>query len=323
MSRSFNPMLFSDVLFNRTNSGREWKKALSIIRGFTDRVIARRKARMEQEMDVDLLIPQTPESVEQKRREPFLDTLIREHLTNPSQFTLSNIRDEVETFMFEGHDTTAWGVIWAIYMIGLHPEVQEKIHAEVDALYDAKTTASSDGKVSPVMENPRRLSHDGDHDTDAAPDADLTLEDLKKGLPFTEACVKEAQRLYPSVAVFTRVTESDFRIGCSTIPSGVNIAVIPSLIHMNPEYFPDPEHFRPERFLSKDKRHPFAFIPFSAGPRNCIGQKFALMEEKALLAKIFHEFKVTSLDPQERVVPSASLITKSSGCIRIRLQPRR
>lgn len=263
----------------------------------------------------------SPSSLDPKlRREPFLDTLIRQHLSDPSRFTLRDIRDEVETFMFEGHDTTAWGVIWAAYIIGLHPDYQHRIHAEVDALYDAKTTTPYDPLVANNNNTLHQGRHDGNHNIDHEPD--LSLQDLKKGLPFTEACVKEAQRLYPSVSIFTRVTETEFQIGSATIPPGVNIAIIPSLIHRNSDYFPDPEHFRPERFLSKEKRHPYAFVPFSAGPRNCIGQRFALMEEKALLAMIFRKFKVTSLDPQEKVIPCASLITKSSGPIRIRLEAR-
>ena len=310
LNRSFNPLLFNDFLFSRTKGGRQSEAALKIIQGFTDGVIARRKAKIE--------IVDDEEAYDDKKREPFLDTLIREHLRDPYQFTLINIRDEVETFMFEGHDTTAWGVIWAVYIIGLHPECQEKIQTEVDSLFDAhsiKTKSKTSFTKYDVNNNHSENHYDMDED--------LTLEDLKQRLPYTEACVKEAQRLYPSVSVFTRVTESEFRINPTTsIPAGVNIAIFPSLIHMNADYFPDPERFRPERFLSKDKRHPFAFIPFSAGPRNCIGQKFALLEEKALLAKMFRKFKITSLDPREIVVPCASLITKSNAPIRLRLEPR-
>lgn len=336
LSRSFNPILFNEFIFSLTKRGRESKKALKIIQGFTDGVIERRKAAIEKAIEDEQERGKNDDDDYDKKREPFLDTLIREHLREPLQFTLLNIRDEVETFMFEGHDTTAWGVIWAVYIIGLYPECQQRIHFEVDSLYEAQNlttksytspsssnTTSSDINHNDHVEYERQASREYRHMHTQAEDQDLTLDDLKLRLPYTEACVKEAQRLYPSVSVFTRQTESDFKINpTTTVPAGVNIAIFPSLIHMNGDYFPDPERFRPERFLSKEKRHPFAFIPFSAGPRNCIGQKFALLEEKALLAMIFRKFKVTSLDPRESVVPCASLITKSKGPIRVRLEAR-
>lgn len=309
LGRSFNPILFNDFVFNRTKGGKQSKVALKIIQGFTGSVIKRRKEAIMLMSSNEADTGPAGGSDEDKRREPFLDTLIREHIRDPKHFTLRNIRDEVETFMFEGHDTTAWGVIWAVYIIGLHPEVQARIQTEVDSLYEALIS----GNQTDINNN---------NDDGSKLDEDLSLSDMK--LPYTEACVKEAQRLYPSVAVFTRVTESEFKINQSTIiPAGVNIGIFPSIIHMNPEYFPEPEKFRPERFMTKDKRHPFAFVPFSAGPRNCIGQKFALLEEKALLAKIFRKFNITSLDPRETVVPCASLITKSNMAIRVKLETRK
>ena len=291
MDRVFKPWLKSDFVFNLTKDGKKFKQSLKLMHGFTDSVIAKRKSEIEKKMEDEIDINSDNDI---KKREPFMDTLIRTHLKDPHEFTLLNIREEVDTFMFEGHDTTAWGVIWSTYLLGLHSECQEKLQAEIDAAYDSKDN-----------------------------DEDLDLEDLKMKLPYTEAVVKEAQRLYPSVPTFSRALKADMKIGKDiVVPAGCVVCLYPRVIHRNPNYWPEPERFIPERFMSNIKRHPYAFIPFSAGPRNCIGQKFAIFEEKALLAKIFRKFKVTSLDQRDRVEVTSSLILKAIDPIRLRLELR-
>ena len=196
--------------------------------------------------------------------------------------------------MFEGHDTTAWGVIWTTFLLASHPEFQTMLQEEVDAVYDNLLT-----------------------------DQELTPEDLRK-LHYTEAAIKEAQRLYPSVPVISRTAEVDTKIGEFIVPAGAEISVSIARIHRDPLHWSDPEKFDPERFLgSSQRRHPYAFVPFSAGPRNCIGQKFALMEEKALIATIFRNFKVTTSLTRDKVNPAASLINKVGIPLPVKLTPRR
>lgn len=228
-----------------------------------------------------------------KKRIPFMDLLIQQHLADPSEFTELNIREEVDTFMFEGHDTTGWGLVWATYLLGLNPDAQEKVHQELDSVF-------------------------GDDDM-----REFSMDDVKK-LKYTEAVVKEAQRLYPSVPLLGRRTKEPTKIGPHLIPSGVDVSVLVPVLHRNEEQFEDPERFRPERFFPENckGRNAYSFIPFSAGPRNCIGQKFALLEEKILLASLFRKFKVTSLDPRDLIQMSALMITKSSKAIRVKLELR-
>ena len=294
MDRVFKPWLFNDFIYGLTKDSKVFKESLKIMHDFTDDVIKKRKAEIEAKYKGITIVNNNQNFDESKKREPFMDTLIHEHIKNPDNMSLINIREEVDTFMFEGHDTTAWGVIWSTFLLGLNPLCQEKVHAEVDAAYDSKTD-----------------------------DEDLSLEDLRLKLPYIEAVVKESQRLFPSVPIFSRVLDSDLKVEDLVIPAGVNVVLLPRVVHKDPNHWPDPERFIPERFLSNVKRHPYSFIPFSAGSRNCIGQKFAILEEKALLAKIFRRFKVTSLDHLDHVSITASLILKATDPLRVRLQARK
>ena len=298
MERIFKPWIWSDLIFWFTKDGKIFRESLKTMHDFTDDVIKKRKAEIEGKIrddnaNISSNSNNNQDDQDVKTREPFMDTLIHEHIENPQDMTLINIREEVDTFMFEGHDTTAWGVIWATFLLGLYPACQEKVQSEVDAAYDSK-----------------------------ADDEDLTLDDLKHKLPYLEAVVKEAQRLYPSVPSFTRVLETDLKVGEHILPAGVNVAIYPRVIHLDPNHWPEPGKFIPERFMSNSKRHPYCFIPFSAGSRNCIGQKFAILEEKALLAKIFRRFKVTSLDHIDKITVTSSLILKAIDPIRVKLEIR-
>ena len=296
VSRNFRPWTLNDFIYSLTPEGRVYNRYLDTVKSFTVQVIEERmkgftNTREGTYADEDLITGI-------KKREPFMDTLIKEHLERPKDFTLENIREEVDTFMFEGHDTTAWGVIWTVFLLGSHPQVQSQVHQEIDALFAGK----------------------------ASHDEDLTLDDLRN-LPYIEAVIKESQRLYPSVPAITRKCEVDTKLGDFLCPAGAEITIPIFRVHRDELHWPDCERFKPERFLASEdnsnaSRHPYAFIPFSAGPRNCIGQKFALLEEKALIARIFQHFTVRSLDRQCDMVASVALISKSLEPIRVHLTPR-
>ncbi|XP_015472219.1 cytochrome P450 4F4-like [Parus major] len=178
--------------------------------------------------------------------------------------TLSDgdIAAEADTFMFEGHDTTASGLAWLFYNLAGHPEHQERCRQEVQQLLAGRDTA------------------------------DIEWEDLSR-LPFTTMCIKESLRLHPPVTAVSRRCTQDVPLRDGrVIPKGVICLMSIYGTHHNPELWPEPEVFNPLRFSPENSkgRPPASFIPFSSGPRNCIGQSFAMAEMKVVVALTLSRF---------------------------------
>ncbi|KAJ9598758.1 hypothetical protein L9F63_026706, partial [Diploptera punctata] len=134
-------------------------------------------------------------------------------------------------------------------------------------------------------------------------------------MKYLERVIKEMLRLCPSVPLFGRILKKDVQIDGHTLPAGLLVGFLVILIHRNPEYFPDPEEFNPDNFLPERvaARHPYAYIPFSAGPRNCIGQKFAILEEKTILSNIIRNYKINATGTEPIINPD--LILRSENVV--------
>ncbi|XP_027765889.1 leukotriene-B(4) omega-hydroxylase 2-like [Empidonax traillii] len=180
--------------------------------------------------------------------------------------TLSDedIAAEADTFMFEGHDTTASGLAWLFYNLAGHPEYQERCRQEVREILAGRDSE------------------------------DIEWEDLSR-LPFTTMCIKESLRLHPPVTAVSRRCTQDVALRDGrVIPKGVICLMSIYGTHHNPELWPDPEVYNPLRFSPENTkgRSPTSFIPFSAGPRNCIGQSFAMAEMKVVTALTLSRFSL-------------------------------
>ncbi|XP_030855600.1 cytochrome P450 4V2 isoform X2 [Strongylocentrotus purpuratus] len=291
VSRIRNFMLWPDWIYNRTDAGKDHEKALQILHGVTNKMI---QERLHDPLHSPNGGTYEDDAVTRKRKRiAFLDLLLQMHREDAT-FTLEAIREEVDTFMFEGHDTTAAAVNWALLLIGQHPTVQARLHDEIDQVF-------------------------GDSERP------ITSDDLSE-LSYLSCVVKESLRLLPSVPGIGRDLDEDIIVNGKVVPKGASVFLSIYGIHHDPEQFPDPERFDPDRFLPENstKRHPFAFIPFSAGPRNCIGQKFAMMEDKVILINLLRRFSVKSLQTLDEAKPAGLLILRpAEGTILVKLSLRK
>ncbi|KAM9770202.1 cytochrome P450 4V8 [Menidia menidia] len=284
--RQRTPWFWPNFLYYNFGAGNEHDKTLKVLHSFTKKVINERSENLsyiETDSDSDQII---------RKRHAFLDMLLKTTDEEGNNLTHEDIQEEVDTFMFEGHDTTAASMNWALHLMGSHPEVQKKVHQELQEVFGES-------------------------------DRPINTEDLKK-LKYLECVIKEALRLFPSVPFFARSLCDDCHIKGFNIPKGTNVIIITYALHRDPRYFPEPEEFRPDRFLPENSagRPPYAYVPFSAGLRNCIGQRFALMEEKVVLASILRNFSVEACQGREDLRPVGELILRPEQGITIKLEKR-
>lgn len=185
--------------------------------------------------------------------------LARDEATG-AQMSDRALRDEVLTMLLAGHETTATALTWAWGLLDQHPAVRTQLEAEL---------------------------------TQVLGDRLPTLADVPQ-LRYTRMVFDETLRLYPPAYIFSRKVVADDLIGGYRIPKGSAVDLSPYLVHRHPVFWPDPERFDPKRFAPEQvaARHKYAYIPFSAGPRQCIGNSFALMEATLILATVAQRYRL-------------------------------
>ncbi|CAJ0590681.1 unnamed protein product, partial [Cylicocyclus nassatus] len=280
------PWLWFKPIWYLTGVGFEFDRLVKLTNDFTRSVIAERKQAMEKE---GLLDGNGRDC--RKEKLAFLDLLLR--MQHENQLSDEDIREEVDTFMFEGHDTTSSGIGFTVWWLGFSTEAQRKVHQELDSIFG---------------------------DSDRSP----TPEDVKQ-MVYLEKCIKESLRMTPSVPLVARRLVEDVVVGETILPEGLTVVVVPVTTARDLRYWEKPDEFYPEHF-DADKiagRDPFSYVPFSAGPRNCIGQKFAILEEKTVLSWIFRRYSVESLDPFPDNRPLPEIILRPSKGFRVRLTKRK
>ncbi|XP_057166645.1 cytochrome P450 4A6-like [Ursus arctos] len=278
-SRMRNVFYQKDIIYRLTPEGRLNHRACQLAHQHTDRVIKMRKAQLQEEGELD--------KVRSKRHLDFLDILLFAQRENGNSFSDKDLRAEVDTFMFEGHDTTASGMSWILYALATHPEHQQRCREEVQSLLGDGTS--------------------------------ITWDHLDQ-MPYTTMCIKEALRLYPPVPAVGRelskpITFPDGR----SLPKGFLVSPSFYALHHNPKVWPNPEVFDPSRFAPDSSRHSHAFLPFSGGPRNCIGKQFAMNEMKVAVALTLLRFELAP-DPFRVPVPFPRIVLKSKNGIHLHLR---
>ncbi|KAI4465949.1 cytochrome p450 family 4 [Holotrichia oblita] len=289
VQRSLSPILANDLLYPFTTTYQKEKAALKVVHGYTKSVISKRKVEFYNNSKTK---DENVDSYGRKKKRAFLDLLL-EYSANDPSFTEEHIQEEVDTFMFEGHDTTATSITFALYALAMNPHIQEKAYAELKEIF------SDDSKRH------------------------ATYRDLQE-MKYLEMVIKETLRIYTTVPFYSRALEKDVNMNGQIIPKGTMLNVFAYGIHHNPKIYKDPEIFDPERFSIENskKRSPFAFIPFSAGPRNCIGQKFAMLEMKSSISDVLRNFKLLPSVPAHKVVLKSEAVLKSDNGVFVRLEKR-
>ncbi|MGQ9768480.1 MAG: cytochrome P450, partial [Anaerolineae bacterium] len=174
--------------------------------------------------------------------------------------TEQQLRDEVITTVIAGHETVASALAWTWYLLAEHPEAEATLHAELAEVLGGRPP---------------------------------TVDDLSR-LPYTQAIFEEALRLYPPAWIITRKALGDDEICGYRVPAGALVVTSPYVTHHLPQYWDEPEAFRPERFLpgAAAGRHRFAYYPFGGGPRLCIGNQFAMVEAVLIIASVAQRYRL-------------------------------
>ncbi len=222
-------------------------------------------------------------------RDDFLSILLRTRDEDGCPMSDTQIRDEALTLFGAGHETTATALTWAWYLLATRPDIYAQVRHEVDSVLRGRSPEYGD------------LPH----------------------LPYTLQVLKEAMRLFPPAYVLSRVALHDVAMEPYPVRRHETVVMSPYTIHRRPDYFADPTRFDPERFTPENeaKLSRYAYMPFGAGPRVCIGSHFALMEGHLLLAAIAQR-ATFELVPGQRIVPNPMVTLRPQGGIQMVVRRR-
>jgi cytochrome P450 len=198
------------------------------------------------------------------------------------------MRDELVTLLLAGHETTASTLAWAFHLVDRHPEVRDRLHAEAVQVLGGRL---------PVYEDLHRLT-------------------------YTSMVISETLRLFPPVWLLTRLAQQADEIGGYAVPAGADVLVCPYTLHRHPAFWHAPERFDPERFdqATARSRPPYAYIPFGAGPRFCVGNHLGLMEAVFVLAMVSRDLRLRSV-PGHKVVAEPMLSLRVKGGLPMTVYP--
>jgi cytochrome P450 len=219
-----------------------------------------------------------------------LSMLLHAHDEDGSRMTDRQLRDEMITLFLAGHETTASTLSWTWWLLAQNPQVEARLHAELDRVLG-----------------------------DRAP----SLDDAPN-LAYTGHVIIEALRLYPPAWGTARLALEDHELAGYPVKKGMGVVMVQWVVHRDRRWYDAPEQFRPERWEGEAPKHlpRFAYFPFGGGPRQCIGNSFALMEAQLVLATVAQKFRMR-LVPGHPVVPLASITLRPRHGIRVVLEARR
>ncbi|KAL0132779.1 hypothetical protein PUN28_000481 [Cardiocondyla obscurior] len=294
LKRFYKPWYTYDWLYYLLPEGKKFKSAVETLHAFTQKVIRKKKAERHLQRDHAQFENEDNDfSPDKPKRKAFLDLLLDQNMKDDTPLTDEELRAQVDTVMFAGHDTTSIGITWTLFLLGNNPEYQEKVHEELKEVF-------------------------GDSESPAS------IKEISE-LKYLERVFKETLRMFPSVPIVSRKLSEDVKLGNCIIPKDTAILCSILLMQRNPKIWPDPMKFDPDRFLPENSklRNPYAYIPFSAGPRNCIGQKFAILEAKIILCAILRKWRVKSVKTLDTIKYGCSIILRPTEKVLIHFTPKK
>ncbi|XP_058797260.1 cytochrome P450 4C1-like [Phymastichus coffea] len=287
--RSFRPFI-PDWILNCMKIGRTQQKVVKTLHTFTNKVLKERtkyhdntenKYLADLEENNDQIDSDYSSMNNGKRKKlAMLDLLIKAN--KDGLIDEQGIREELDTFTFAGHETTGMALMFTLILLAEHNEIQDKVRAEIKSIINKN-------------------------------ECNIKTTDTQE-LCYLERCIKESLRIFPPVHTVTRLLEEDACIRGYNIPKGTEIGCFIVDTHRDPNFWPEPMRYDPDRFISENTqgRHPFSYVPFSAGPRNCIAQKFAMLELKSTLAHILHNFKLEPVTKSSDIKLILGIIARPS-----------
>ncbi|KAG5683239.1 hypothetical protein PVAND_012532 [Polypedilum vanderplanki] len=284
--KSFDTTKQIEFLYRFTEMYRREKKLIEELHAFTDKII---QSRREELLMHNEETSEQNDEIGTKKKKALLDILLSSRVEG-EPLKNSDIREEVDTFMFAGHDTSKSGICFVFYCIAKYPEVQQKVYEEIIEVL-------------------------GDEE-------EINLQKLNE-LHYLELVIRESLRLFPPVPYYGRQLVEELITEKYTFPKGMNVYVSPYLMGRDERIFPEPKKFDPHRFeveMANDKINPFSYVPFSAGPRNCIGQKFAQYEMRMIAAKVLRKFK---LSIASEITILSELVLRPENGVNLKIEKRK
>lgn len=289
-ARVMNPLFWIDFVWNSTERGKTLMEMKKTIDMATHHFIDKRRATLEKEKAEN-------DNVYLSDRKTIVDILLTSD-DSQGQYKMSDndICDEVKLFFGAAVETTVSTMCIVLKVLSLLPEHQDKIIAEVDEVL---------GKTG----------------------RDVTPEDLPK-LVHLECFMKECMRMYPAIPMTARQVYEDTEFAGYKLPAGTTLVLNLYGAHRDPDHWENPDKFNPDRFLPENSegRHPCAFMPFSAGPRNCIGHVYAMMSMKTLLANIMRAYRLEpaadGITDVENIPLSMDIALRVLGGSKVKFVPR-
>lgn len=232
--------------------------------------------------------------IERRREQPassdydFLTMLMNQTDKDGSGFSDSELLDEIITLTVAGYETSAGTLNWAWYLVATHADVEKRMLNEFDAHFDRNN---------------------------------VTAEQLS-ALKYTQQVLDETLRLYPPVWLFTRRATEDIELSDLAIAEGTDVYISPLVTHTTEAHWPNPQAFDPDRFAADKTRRDGLSLPFSLGPRRCLGEYFSFMEMKLMLATLLPEFKLSVQNDAAPPELELGINLRSSQGIRMTLESR-